>query len=147
MMPDIDTTDSLLPPVFERSDFTFVDVNPRIGENIHGELIYDEIAIIQGSIINLLSCPVGSRGRTFRPTYGSAHYNTLQEPIGPATASVLKAQIVQTLNRWEPRIILMQEKSSVVPDYTLPGYIVTIAFVMKISRRTGAVVIDLPTNG
>lgn len=138
--------DQLIPTSVEGANAVYVDVNPRLGSNRYGELVYDEVAVTQ-SIINLLSCPIGDRGRLFNVEYGSAHYSMLHEPMVPVTAMTLRAQIIQSLEKWEPRIQILYDQTTVDVDYTIPGYKLTVAYKVKVANRFGRAVINLPVGG
>lgn len=144
MATTIDLSDSLIPRSINRNDTIYVDVNPRVGSNKYPELLYDEVAVIQGSLINLLQCPIGNRGPIFNPEYGAAHFTTLQEPLVPITAMTLRAQVIQTVERWEPRISLILDQTSVTIDYNVPGYRLNLAFTVKVSKRVGRLVYNMP---
>lgn len=144
MVTSLNLEDPLIPRISDRTNAVFIDVNPRLGANNYAELIYDEVAIIQGSILNLLQCPVGERGALFQPEYGTPYFSSLHEPMAPVTAMQLRAQVIQSLERWEPRIDLIHSQTTAQVDYSMPGYILTIAFVLKVSRRVGRTIVNLP---
>lgn len=126
--------ENLLPFKLQRRQATFVDLNPQIGQNQYGELLIDEVAIIKGSLENLLRCPIGDRGRIFQPEYGTMVYDMLQEPLDELTAFRLRAVLIQGLQRWEPRVEIQQSGTVVTPDYSMPGYVVRIVAIMKINN-------------
>ena len=105
----------------------YLDVNPN-PDNTYGDLLEDKNAIIVGSLANLLKCPEGDRGRIFRPDYYSRLYDLLQEPMGESTSTILRLSLIQSIEKWEPRIELIPGQTGVVPDYSLPGYQVVVAF-------------------
>ena len=106
----------------------YIDVNPDPTGNTYGDLLYGEAAVLIGSIYNLFKCPRGDRGRIFRPDYYSALYELLHEPIDGRTAAFIRMDLLDAVARWEPRIILLNEATSVVPDFNLPGYKITLSF-------------------
>jgi phage baseplate assembly protein W len=136
----------LLPTSVDGSNAIYADVNPRFGSNRYSELIYDEVAVTQ-SIINLLTCPIGDRGRIGNCTYGTAHFATLHEPMVPMTAMTLKAQVIQSLQKWEPRIQVLNDQTSCTVDFSLPGYKLVIAYLVLISNRITKTTVYLPVAG
>jgi phage baseplate assembly protein W len=126
--------ENLLPFKLQRQQATFIDLNPQIGQNQYGELLIDEVAIIKGSLENLLRCPIGDRSRIFQPEYGTMVYDILQEPLDEITAFRLRAVLIQGLQRWEPRVEIQQNGTVVTTDYSIPGYVVRIAATMKITN-------------
>ena len=106
----------------------YIDLNPNPTGNTYGDLLRDEKAVIVGSLSNLFRCPKGDRGRTYRPDYGSRFYELLQEPVDAITATAIRMTLVQTVERWEPRIRIDNANTGVVVDYDLPGYQLVIAF-------------------
>lgn len=143
-MVNLNLTEPLIPRALDNTNAVFVDVNPRLGSNSYAELIYDEVAVVQGSILNLLQCPVGDRGMLFQPEYGTPYFSSLQDPLDVVTAMQLRAQVIQSLERWEPRIDLVHSQTTAQIDYSLPGYVLTVSFVLKVSRRPGRTIVNLP---
>jgi phage baseplate assembly protein W len=142
----IDTSEPLLAATYSNQNVVYSDLNPRIGINRHSELIYDEVAVIE-SLRNLLQCPVGDRGRIFSPEYGAAHFATLQEPLLPISSATLRAQIIQCIERWEPRVQLIYEQTAALINDDLPGYSVVISFVLRVTQRSTKTIIDIPVIG
>jgi phage baseplate assembly protein W len=105
---------------------TWVDANSQFLQNNLPDRIPDELAI-QNSLYNLFNCPIGARGKIFQPEYGSEWYAFLQEPIDDITAASMQIGMIQTLKRWEPRIILDYSRTSITANLDIPGYEVVIA--------------------
>ncbi len=143
----IETTGNPLPLKLQRDLATFLDLNPRMGKNHYPELIIDELAIIEGSIANLILCYVGDRGRIFQPEYGTHAFSIIGEPLDDITAYKLRALLIQGIQKWEPRIETLQEGTFIEPDASIPGYQITLNFVMQVTRRQGTVQYTLPVSG
>ena len=109
-------------------EYTYLDLNPRPSSNSHGDLLTDREAIVVGSISNLLQCWRGDRGRIGRPEYFSRMHELLQEPIDERTASIIQTSLVQSIQRHEPRITLIDRRTGVIPKVDIPGYLVVITF-------------------
>lgn len=110
------------------STFGYVDVNPDPVGNAKGDLLFEKDAVIYGSLRNLFACPVGDRGRIFRPTYGTTLYNFLGEPLDGLTANKLHMVIVQAAQSEEPRIEVLTGLTRVIPVPELPGYRILFGF-------------------
>ena len=105
----------------------WVDVNSNLGEDTDPELVVD-IAAINNSLLNLLSCPIGSR--PFEREYGSELYSALFEPADSQSAAFLDMGIFQAIRRWEPRIQMDLTRSSVKPTPEGDGFDVLIAYTI-----------------
>lgn len=114
---------------------TWIDVNPQFSTNLQPERLADEQSVLYCSFFNLMNCPVGSRGRIFQPEYGSSILWFLQQPIDDSVAQQIRMSIMQTFNRWEPRIELDYSNTNIVPDYTLPGYRIRLSGMFKLSKK------------
>jgi phage baseplate assembly protein W len=113
--------------VINYAGVVWVDVNSNLGEDTDPELVVD-IAAINNSLLNLLSCPIGSR--PFEREYGSELYSALFEPADSQSASFLDIGIFQAIRRWEPRIQMDLNRSSVKPTPEGDGFDVLIAYTI-----------------
>jgi phage baseplate assembly protein W len=84
-------------------------------------------AAISQSIVNLLL--TGKGERLFQPNLGSGIYNTLFEPLDFGTAGIIRAEVIDVINRYEPRIII--NNIIVVPDYDNNGYSVELTYIVR----------------
>jgi len=122
------------------SNATWVDVNPRWGQNNLAERLPDERAVVICSLYNLFNCPIGSRGRIFQPEYGSSLYPFLQEPIDDRTAQGMWVALIQAVDRWEnTRIKVDLADTSIIPVLSLPGYKVQFSYYFLLNNRRDAV--------
>jgi phage baseplate assembly protein W len=101
-------------------------VYTRVTQGPLPDRLPDSLAITQSSLYNLFNCPIGARGKTFQPEYGSEWLYFLQEPIDAITAAKMRISMIQAIQRWEPRIQLDYSKTSIVPNLNIPGYEVRI---------------------
>jgi phage baseplate assembly protein W len=106
----------------------WVDVNTRLGQNNLPDRIADSTAIIHSSLFNLFNCAPGQRGRTFQPEYGSLWMSFIHEPISDITAAKMQMFMIDSVKRWEPRIELDLDRSSIVANTNIPGYEVRLSF-------------------
>jgi phage baseplate assembly protein W len=88
--------------------------------------VKDNAAISQ-SIVNLLLTNKGER--LFQPNLGSGIYSTLFEPLDFGTAGIIRSEIIDTISRYEPRIIV--SKVIVVPDFDSNGYSIELDYVIR----------------
>lgn len=108
----------------------WIDVNTDYSLNSLPDRIPDGLAIVRSSLRNLFNCVPGQRARTFQPTYGSIWLQFIQEPICDMTAQKMETFMVKAIEKWEPRITIDLSNTAIIPDMTIPGYQVRIAFVM-----------------
>ncbi len=119
---------------------TWVDVNPRWGQNNLAERLPDERAVVICSLYNLFNCPIGSRGRIFQPEYGSSLYPFLQEPIDIQTAHAMEVTLIQAVDRWEnTRIRIDTGGTYIEPVMSLPGYRVQFSYYFLLNNRRDVV--------
>lgn len=100
-------------------DFTFT-LNPVSKDIVLG---YDDQAVIR-SVRNLLL--TNHYEVPFNPSIGSNVRRLLFEPVTPLTASILKREIEDTINNYEPRVSLTSTLVECLPDENF--YRVTITF-------------------
>jgi phage baseplate assembly protein W len=88
--------------------------------------VKDKAAISQ-SIVNLLLTNKGER--LFQPELGSGIYNTLFEPLDYGTVGILRSEILNTLEAYEPRISIAN--ILITPDFDNNGYSVELSFYVR----------------
>lgn len=123
----------------------WIDVNTLFTMNNLPDRLPDAQAVQYCGLYNLLNCPIGSRGRIFQPEYGSMWQEFIHEPIDQATADKMQVAMLQALQRWEPRITVDFTDSGIVPDLSLPGYNVRIAYSLNLNMQKQAVSFNLTT--
>lgn len=121
---------------------TWIDVSSNFTLDGNPDLLPDTLAV-QNSLYNLFNCPIGARGRIFQPTYGSLWYEFLQEPLDQTTANKMQMSTVQAIQTWEPRIQIDVSNTYIVPNYSLPGYDVRIAFTLTLNGQKQSVKFQL----
>jgi len=95
----------------------------------------DEMAVIN-SVKNLIS--TSRYERPFQPQLGSGVRNLLFENMDSITSSALKREIVQTLENYEPRVIV--KSVAVSPNYENNFYSIGMTFL--IVNRTDPITIN-----
>ena len=113
----------------------WIDANTFMTQSVYPDRLPDELSITNASLINLLNCPIGSRGRIFEPTYGSMIYQYLQEPVDEITAQSIQVAFIQAIGKWEPRIQLDYSDTWIQPDYSIPGYRIRLAFTIVLTGQ------------
>jgi phage baseplate assembly protein W len=89
-------------------------------------IVKDKAAITQ-SIVNLLLTNKGER--VFQPNLGSGIYATLFEPLDYGTAGIIRSSVIDVLERYEPRIILINVIVS--PEFDTNGYSVEVTYAVR----------------
>jgi phage baseplate assembly protein W len=105
-----------------------------------------DIEAINNAIRNLFRCPIGARGPIFRPDYGTFLHSMLQEPLDNITAAKIRASLLASLQKWEPRVRIITKDTVVLPMTAISGYLVRVAYfyVLTNERFTPTFVV---TNG
>jgi phage baseplate assembly protein W len=123
--------------IYSDIDFTFTK-KPVVGDIA---LSYDNQAVIR-SVRNLLSTKFYER--PFNPGLGSNLDTLLFEPISSLTTSAIEQNIKQTIENYEPRVIL---KSVVAqPDEDNNAYNVTITFFLQNAVQPTTITLFLERN-
>lgn len=105
--------------------FLFSDLDNQLGEGKTPLLVYDEEAI-NVSIENILGTSPGSRW--FRPTFGGPLRRFLFYPITETTATAILMASKNAIERWENRVRVLIQQSSVIPNYDEQSYTVNIVY-------------------
>lgn len=113
----------------------YIDINTLLSLNQNPDRLPDGLSVSDCSLVNLLNCPIGGRGRIFEPTYGVIHYQLLQEPLDVHTANSIHIGLIQAIQKWEPRITVDRANTWVQPVTTLPGYHIRITFAVNITNQ------------
>lgn len=113
---------------------TWLDFNFLYGLDKDPELVFDINAIAK-SIYVLLKTTV--RTVPFRRSYGSYLAYYLQQPVSSGTAAEIRASLISTLTRWEPRVRINQQSTTVVPTFDNTGYDVTISYFVPSLQKPG----------
>ncbi len=129
-------------PSVQTLNVVWLDVNSRMGESLKPDLL-PNVQAINNSLYNLLRCPIGARGPIFQPEYGTLLYRLLHEPLDPITANKIRISFIQAIQRWEPRIDINMEKSSVVPNYAQASFTVTIYYTIVSEAQQGVATFSL----
>ena len=87
--------------------------------------VKDKAAIVQ-AITALLLTRKGER--PFQPQLGCGIQNVLFEPLDYGSAGIIRAEIKDVLNRYEPRIVV--DSISCNPDYMNNGYEVELSYTI-----------------
>lgn len=111
----------------------YIDLNQLFGLNTFPQLLNDEDAI-RGSIYNIITTPIGSRA--FVPEYGSRLYQFVQEPCDDITSSLLETFLIQAIEKWEPRVQILRDKTKVTPLSN--GFNINLVYAILPSRKVSS---------
>ena len=95
-------------------------------------------AAVSQSIKSLLLTRRGER--PFQPDLGSGLQDLLFEPMDYGTSALIKKEITETLNRYEPRVIITN--LNCFPDFDNNGYEVELEYLIR-GREDRPVGIDI----
>lgn len=112
----------------------FSDINPRYGVSPLGELLFD-VDAINASIENILGTVPGER--LFLPDFGSRISELLFQPIDDITASDLRSETIRAIEKWEPRVRIIDQETSIVPFPDDHRYQVIITYEVITTGNTG----------
>jgi phage baseplate assembly protein W len=113
---------------------TYLDLNTEVGQDVKNELVAD-IDAVNNSLSNLFNCAIGSR--PFAREYGSYLLYFLFEPCDQMTASQLRSSLLQSIERWEPRIVV-DPATSVTPLAANDGFLVQVFYYVKALNTQGS---------
>jgi phage baseplate assembly protein W len=99
--------------------------------------VKDKSAVAQ-SIKGLLLTRKGER--PFQPDLGSGLQDLLFEPMDYGTSALIKKEVIETLTKYEPRIIITNLICT--PDFDNNGYSVELEYSIR-GREDRPVVIDI----
>jgi len=88
-----------------------------------------DIPAVYQSIHNILVTRKGER--LFNPEFGTDLEETLFELMDNITAEKLFVRLTESIERWEPRVIIQYSESSVIPDYDTNTYYLNLVFTVK----------------
>ena len=85
-----------------------------------------DVNAVKQALKNILLTRKGEK--PFQPNYGSGVYDLLFEPMDYGSAALIKKEISDTLNRYEPRVSIT--RLYCFPDYGNNGYEVELEYVI-----------------
>jgi phage baseplate assembly protein W len=85
-----------------------------------------DIDAIYASIENILSTSQGQR--VFKPWLGAGIEKYLFELMDEQTAFAIEHEVIRAIEQWEPRVTLLPQLTSIVPDYENLIYNVKLVF-------------------
>ena len=105
-----------------------------------------DVELIKGNIIQILGTRRGQR--VMLPEFGSRILEFIHEPLDKITCALLRFELIQAIQRWEPRVILDKKRTSIIsyPSefkvqanlfYYMKVYRQTQSLILKISRKDG----------
>lgn len=128
--------DSVVAPDVKTVNVVWLDVNSRLGVDVRPDLL-PGVQAVNNSLYNLLRCPIGARGPIFQPEYGTILYRLLHEPLDALTANKIRISFIQAIQKWEPRINIDLQRSTVVPDYARVAFRVIVYYTLVVDNQQG----------
>jgi len=111
----------------------YTDVNTNVSVYGPEPLNYNQEAVLE-AIYNIIGIKPGER--LWLPEFGSNVPDILFDPIHPMTALILRTALIRAIERWEPRVTVIQQLTVIQPDYELTGYWATIAMHVQGLQNT-----------
>lgn len=112
--------------VTETSEVIYKDFNQKnIGQDT---FIYNMEAIIQSVMNTIFTVPTQ---RVFRPAVGASLDFAIFAPINEITSSRLRQILIDSVEKWEPRIIVDRNKSYINPNDIDEGYDIFLVYQVR----------------
>ena len=111
------------------STLSFKDINITFKKHpVTDDLVVSrDASAIKQAIVNLLLTNKGER--LMNPDYGSDIRSYLFEPLDYGTASQIKRNIISTIDRWEPRISVLNLNAT--PNFDDNGFDVEMTYEIR----------------
>jgi phage baseplate assembly protein W len=116
---------------------TYSDFSASFSRNVitNDVVRLNDIDAVKRSVKNLIV--TDKYERLLDPELGAGISELLFEQMTPLTTVALRETIIQTLNRYEPRINI--DTIDVTPDYDRNSYFISIAFSLVRNEQAGTV--------
>jgi len=99
------------------------------------------IELIKGNIIQILGTRRGQR--VMLPEFGSRILEFINEPLDEITCALLRFELIQAIQRWEPRIILDKKRTAVIPYPSEFRVQADLFYYMKVYRQTQNLILEI----
>jgi phage baseplate assembly protein W len=132
-------TNKNLPPQL----YFFNDLERRFQQRSN-QIVVTGADALNENIDNILECPVGSF--MFNRAFGSRIKSILFEPMNDLTAYRLKISIIEAIEKWEPRVLVLVQQSAVIPYYDIHFYNAYIVYQILANDQIVTYVRSLPTQ-
>jgi phage baseplate assembly protein W len=97
--------------------------------------------LIQGNILQILGTRRGER--VMLPLFGSRIRELIHEPLDPITLRLIKIELIDAIETWEPRVVLMSADIRGYPqEYLVAAYLQYYLKASDSGKRTFAVSIS-----
>lgn len=114
--------------------YVWRDVNFLYGMDTDPELVTD-ITAINKAMYFMLRTIVGTE--PMRRNFGSYLSYYLQQPVNEEFAGEVRASLISSLERWETRVSVNHNQTSVVPSADGLGYDITISYFVPSLQKPG----------
>lgn len=99
----------------------YADLNQTSPGN--APVVYNMECVMQG-LTNLFNTRPGER--LFRPPIGSAMHTIVFKPINDTTSLLLKQILINSVEKWEPRVQVIRNRTRITPQPDLYGYDISV---------------------
>ena len=100
-----------------------------------------DIDLIKGNIIQILNTRRGER--VMLPLFGSRIYKFIHEPLDKFTCALLRFELIQAIQQWEPRVILNKKMTSIIPYPAEFRVKANLYFYMKTYRQNQSLILEI----
>lgn len=114
-------------------EFFSRDINTNYGLNTLPIMLYGSNSY-ENSLYNIALCPVNSLA--WEREYGSYLMYYLQQPMGIETAYDIRASLIESYKRWEPRVTILESTS--VRPYRQSSYAITVMYEIRVTKVIAA---------
>lgn len=73
-----------------------------------------DVALIEGDILQILGTRKGER--VMLPLFGSSLLDLIHDSLDHVTCALIRYELIEAIEMWEPRVILDREGTTVTPD-------------------------------
>lgn len=112
--------------------YVWLDLNTNYDVDTNPELVQD-IKAINNSLYNIFTTLVGTR--PFLREYGSYLPYFLFQPMDKITEEDIRASLIQSVQRWEPRVVIDQNLTTVEALPNEVAYDVRLAYFVPSLQR------------
>lgn len=118
----------------------FTDVNLESNSVGSADLIHD-MATIRASLFTIFATYQGER--LFHPMFGSNLESLLFEPMDDTVSFYIKNEMLKGIEKWDSRIVVNMNASSVTPDYDNQVYKIVLVYSVPALEATDTLSFNL----
>lgn len=96
-----------------------------------------DVNAVRLSLFTIFSTNKGER--LFNPNFGSNLESLLFEPMDDTTAFYIRNEILDCITKWEPRIVLNKQGTTVIPNYENQVYEIVLVYSIPLLDMSDSV--------